>query len=201
MDFEPHKALQRPELTFKPAVSDYLRHHYEAADVILEYGSGGSTVMASEMPGKTIFSVESSRVWSKMMRAWFLQEKPASTPLVQHVKIGKTGRWGSPIDNSGYKRYHLYPLSIWDLPEFEHPDVVLVDGRFRVACALTTMMRATKPVTLLFDDYMERKGYHQLEEFLDRKENVLEMARFDVNPGDIPKNNLTKLIGAFSQTF
>ena len=64
-------AIDRPELTFIPEVGDLVRAHYEKAKVILEFGSGGSTVMASEMPGKTIYSVESSRVWTKMMRCWF----------------------------------------------------------------------------------------------------------------------------------
>jgi len=67
------ESMERPELTFIPEVGALVRKHYEGADVILEYGSGGSTVMASEMPGKTIYSVESSRVWTKMMRRWFDQ--------------------------------------------------------------------------------------------------------------------------------
>ena len=43
------KRMERPELTFIPEVGELVRKHYEDADVILEYGSGGSTVMASEM--------------------------------------------------------------------------------------------------------------------------------------------------------
>ena len=72
--------MDRPELTFIPEVGALVRKHYEDANVILEYGSGGSTVMASEMPGKSIYTVESSRVWSKMMRAWFEREQPPSMP-------------------------------------------------------------------------------------------------------------------------
>ena len=60
--------MERPELTFIPEVGELVKKHYIKAKVILEYGSGGSTVLASEMPGKTIYSVESSRVWTKMMR-------------------------------------------------------------------------------------------------------------------------------------
>ena len=193
--------MERPELTFIPEVGDLVRKHYEKADVILEYGSGGSTVMASEMPGKTIYSVESSRVWTKMMRAWFEQEQPVSMPKMQHVNIGATGKWGTPKDSSAFQRYHLYPLSIWDAEGFKHPDVILVDGRFRVACALSAMLKCTKKTTLLFDDYEGRRGYHVLEEFLDKEEVVGNMARFTVKKKAPPRDQMTRLIGMFAQHF
>ena len=193
--------MDRPELTFTADVGALVRKHYEVADVILEYGSGGSTVMASEMPGKTIFSVESSRVWTKMMRGWFEEAKPISMPVMQHVNIGPTGKWGSPKDGSGFQRYHLYPLSIWDSEEFKHPDVILVDGRFRVACALTAMLRSTKKTTLLFDDYEGRKGYHVIEDYLEKVETVDNMARFEVDETALPRDKLTEIIGKFASHF
>ena len=193
--------IERPKLTFIDEVGQLVEKHYKKANVILEYGSGGSTVMASEMPGKTIYSIESSRVWAKMMRAWFEQEEPVSMPDVQHVNIGKTGKWGSPVDGSAFQRYHRYPLAIWDAPDFKHPDVILVDGRFRVACALTALMKCTKTTTLLFDDYEGRKGYHVLEEFLEKDEVVGNMARFTVKKQAVPREKLTTLIGMFARHF
>lgn len=193
--------IERPKLTFIPEVSELIRKHYEKANVILEYGSGGSTVMAAEMPGKTIFSVENSRPWTRMMRRYFEQEQPPSMPLMHNVNVGKTGKWGRPVDNSGFKRYHRYPLSIWDIEEFQHPDVILIDGRFRVACALTAMLRCTKKTTLLFDDYENRKSYHMVEEFLEKEETVGEMARFTVRKTTFPRDKMTKLIGAFANRF
>lgn len=194
-------AMDRPELTFIPEVGQLVREHYEQANVILEFGSGGSTVMASEMPGKTIYSVESSRVWTKMMRRWFEEAEPVSLPQMHHVNIGPTGKWGTPRSGAGYRRYHLYPLSIWDTEGFKHPDVILVDGRFRVACALTAMLRCTKKTTLLFDDYEGRKGYHVLEEFLEKEEVVGNMARFTLNKKALPRAQMTKIIGMFAQHF
>lgn len=193
--------MERPELTFTPEVADLVRKHYEAADVILEYGSGGSTVMASEMPGKTIFSVESSKIWTRQMRRWFKEAEPPSMPMMQYINIGETGKWGSPVDTEGFQRYHLYPLSIWDTGEFQHPDVILVDGRFRVACALTAMLRCTKKTTLLFDDYEGRAGYHVIEDYLEKKETVGNMARFEVTKKALPRAKMTEIIGKFASHF
>ena len=55
-------------LTFGPAESDFLCRYYEAADTILEYGSGGSSVLAAEL-GRTVYSVESDKAWAERLAA------------------------------------------------------------------------------------------------------------------------------------
>ena len=126
-----HK-LERPELTLPTAEADWLRDAYSAADVILEYGSGGSTVMASDMADKMVTSVESDKDWAAKMRAWFSENPSLSLPEILHVDLGKTGEWGMPENDRRWRAFPNYPLSVWDLVGFRQPDVVLVDGRFRV---------------------------------------------------------------------
>ena len=46
------------------------------------------------------------------------------------------------------------------------PDVVLVDGRFRVACFLTSLIEAVENTIIIFDDYADRHHYHVVERFL-----------------------------------
>ena len=193
--------VERPKLTFAPEVCAWLEDHYANADVILEYGSGGSTVLGAEMPGKTLYSVESSRDWHDMMQQYFDQNDVPSLPLLHYVNIGRTGKWGLPVDNEHHHRFHKYPLSVWDLEGFRHPDLILIDGRFRVACALTAMLRCTRKVTLLFDDYRDRKRYQVLEEFLDLKEMRGFMARFEVEPTALPREHMTRIIGLFARAF
>ena len=72
------EAHKRPDLTIPEAEADFLCQHYEEADVILEYGLGISSVMASEMEGKHITSVESDKAWWQMMMEWFM--------LIQHQR-------------------------------------------------------------------------------------------------------------------
>ena len=67
---QDENVIDGPVLTFPEEVSAL----YSDARVILEYGSGGSTVMASELTGKTIFPVESESGWSRMMQACFSPE-------------------------------------------------------------------------------------------------------------------------------
>ena len=73
-DKTPRPGPQRPVLTLPPAEAEALRAAYAIADVILEYGSGGSTALAAEMPGKTVFSVESDAAWLAGMQGFRLSK-------------------------------------------------------------------------------------------------------------------------------
>lgn len=173
-----------------------LRDHYAAADVILEYGSGGSTVLASEMPGKTVFTVESDKDWAQMMRGWLAQNPAVDGTEVDIIwsDVGATKEWGRPVDDSEWRRYARYPLQVWQLTEFRHPDVVLVDGRFREGCALASLFMAERPLTLLFDDYRDRQQYHHVEEFLGSPEMTGRMAVFQITPQPIPPRRLLRIM-------
>ena len=53
-----------------------------------------------------------------------------------------------------------------------NPDLVLIDGRFRVACALYTWFAVDGAAIVLFDDFFDRPFYHVVLEYY----NVLEKA-------------------------
>ena len=48
--------------------------------------------MAADMPGKTIFSVESDKAWCDTMQDWFDANPPASPVHLHHADVGKTGK-------------------------------------------------------------------------------------------------------------
>jgi hypothetical protein len=189
-------SIARPELTMPAAEAAHLASSYGEASVILEYGSGGSTVLASELPGKTVFSVESDQAWADMMRGWFDQNPPLAGSHVDVIwsDVGKTGDWGKPVNTREWRRYPEYALKVWQLPEFRQPDVVLVDGRFRPGCAMATAFLTKRPVTLLVDDYKRRKGYHAIEEFLGTPRLIGRMAEFQVAPMPVPPDRLLTII-------
>ncbi len=184
----------RPELTLPEAEAIALRRTYAGAECILEYGSGGSTVMAAEL-GKVVWSVESDPDWARMMRDYFAAHPPLGEVHIVHADIGPTKEWGHPVDDSEWKKFPRYPLAVWDNPRFTHPDVVLVDGRFRVGCALATAFRITRPVTLYIDDYADRKRLHAIEDFLGKPDEMIgRMARFNVTPTPVPRDKLLGVV-------
>lgn len=155
--------------------------------------------MAADMVGKQIMTVENDRKWFDYMVRYFASAKPPSQPLMHHAYIGETGAWGKPKDSSAWEMFHQYPLAIWDRPEFKDPDVVLIDGRLRVACFVTTFLRIKKPTIVLFDDYVDRHDYHVVERLAKPTKIIGRMARFDLMPSDLPREELTWMVGSYNK--
>jgi hypothetical protein len=190
-------AISRPELTLPEAEAAHLRAAYEDASAILEYGSGGSTALASEMPGKRVWAVESDGDWAAMMQVWLGANPPAPGTAVEVIRadIGPTKDWGHPANKSGYLRYPAYSLGVWERGDVA-PDVVLVDGRFRTGCALAAALHTKKPLRLLFDDYAPRAHYHRIEAYIGAPHRMVgRMAEFEVVPTALPIGCLGEVIG------
>lgn len=196
----PSDTITRPELTLPPAEAEALRAAFAQARVILEYGSGGSTVLVAEMADKTVFSVESDAVWLEKMRAYFAAHQPAAKLHLHHGDIGLTKEWGHPLDDDDFRKWPDYPTKIWRTKCFAHPDLVLIDGRFRVACFLTTLFSISRPTRVLFDDYLERPVYQAAQDFAAPSAYFGRMAQFDLVPTPIPAQKLGRIVQRFLQT-
>lgn len=188
-----------PILSFPPAEADLVRRAYAQAGAILEYGSGGSTALAAGMPGKTVLSVESDPAWACMIEAHVATIQRADRVVLRHVDIGPVRRWGAPSSRAHAPFFHLYPLAIWSDPEFRHPDVVLIDGRFRPACFAAVAMKIERKVTVLFDDYRNRPHYAGVERLARPVELVGRMARFELEPGPVQKAHLDWILASFAE--
>lgn len=130
----------------------------------VEFGCGGSTVFAlSHMQG-TVVSQDSSRQWLDSVAA-ACREQHLGEPQLVLADIGPTGEWGCPLDESCRERWPSYSGGIWDRPGTESADLYLVDGRFRVACFLETLLRCRPDALILIHDYAPRPEYHVVREF------------------------------------
>lgn len=181
----------RPPLVLPQAEEAALRAELARAQVVLEYGMGGSTVLAAEA-GKTVFSVESDPRWLGMMARYFSDNPPAGMVHLHHGDIGPVENWGYPLDDSHHDLWQGYPVTVWDHEDFIHPDLILIDGRFRVGCFLAVAARITKPVTLLFDDYADRPEYHGIEGMIRPAVLYGRMARFELTTALRPDSDLAE---------
>lgn len=170
-------------LCFPDAESSFITQKYSDATTIFEYGSGGSTVLAAKL-GKTVYAVESDKRFAKIVSK-NLDELPSNGnhSEVIWIDIGKTKKWGYPVNFENFPDFHRYPNYIWNTHRDAAPDTVLIDGRMRNACFLTTLIMTPRRLTLLFDDYYGRPSYHEVEKILKPVKRVGRMAVFDVKPG------------------
>ena len=189
--------LSPPELTLPPDEAAAVTASYAAGRVILEYGSGGSTVLAGQMEGKIVTSVESDKAWVARLRDWFAANPAVSPVTLHHAYIGRTREWGFPKSLKQHTKWASYPVGIWDEPGFEVPDVVLIDGRFRLACMLIVMLRTPHPVTVLWDDYAERPHYHRVEQLVAPVAMAGRLARFDITPRSLQPEMLRLLADSY----
>lgn len=191
-------SVKAPKLTLPDIEAEVVRTAYGAARTILEYGSGGSTVIAGDVAGATVFSVENDGDWARMMQGWFAENPPKAQVTLHHADLGPTKAWGMPVNN---RRVHLwpgYPNSVWDLPGFVAPEVVLIDGRFRLACFLTVLYRTPGPVRVLWDDYTGRKPYHIAERLSQPVAIHGRMAEFHLTPQTLAPGDLGWVAEAFA---
>lgn len=167
-----------------------LAEEYSKAECILEFGSGGSTALASRM-GKKVFSVESDRAWADRIAK-------ETSAVVHHVDIGPTKGHGHPKDRSMQHKWPDYPISVWERADFVEPDLILIDGRFRVACFLVALLKIKRETLILFDDF-EREQYKIVKNFFKPKQEK-RLAIFEVKPNKFDFSKLSVLSKSFFQT-
>jgi hypothetical protein len=140
------------------------------ANKVLEYGCGGSTIFAASLGHCHIFGVESDPAWLHKVQAnpVFRDATAAGRAVLKHVNIGPTGKWGVPSDET-YR--HLWPrYSEFPWANQSDYDLIFVDGRFRVACVLNAVLRASSDALIVVHDFWNRPEYHVVLPFLEWKE-------------------------------
>lgn len=143
---------------------DYFLERLQKCSSYLEYGCGGSTIAAARYD-KRYTSVESDPYYLHAVRSKIISL--GYTPgTMLYANIGLTGPWGYPVLKAPtpgrLQRWRRYAELPWTLDI--HPDLILIDGRFRVFCALTCISRQTE-FEMLVDDYEGREYYRTIEAF------------------------------------
>jgi hypothetical protein len=170
---------------FDDASSSNFRKLLGKAHSYVEYGSGGSTVLADRTQVPTV-TVEGDRFFASAV-AKKIRARGSVKLLV--ANIGTTVEWGAPMFKRltpGRKaRWLSYVDAAYEtLNSLKRPlpDLVLVDGRMRRACALEAVRQAQEgehPVTVCFDDYTPRDHYKDVEKWLGKPKIVGRMAIFE----------------------
>ena len=139
-----------------------------------EYGCGSSTEWVLNNTNANILSVDSSKEWiDKISSKNAVYKKRLK---LQHIDLGEVENWGRPV---GYeKSYNFINYFNWIWKQNILPDTVLIDGRFRVSCFLTSIKYANENTKIIFDDYNDRPYYHIVEKFIKKEQTCGRQALF-----------------------
>ena len=150
---------------------------------LFEFGCGGSTLLAVRQGVPRIVSVDSDPAWLDRLREHPLlaaQEQAGGLGLI-HADIGPVGRWGRPADPTPRPQWRRY-WSALDEQTAAGVDLVLVDGRFRVACALNALLLLPQGTCVVVHDYLVRPKYQVVERFAQAVARLDSMAVLVRNP-------------------
>lgn len=176
---------------FDKESTDYFLDALYNCEQYLEYGSGGSTILAATQ-NKPMVTVDSdpyflNTVVSKLQKSGHHQP---NRQHFLHADIGLTVKWGKPLFTRLTKRrkerWANYSEAPWHATT-SRPDLILIDGRFRVACALTSikyLRNCRFPWQILVDDYNYRGKFRfrEIEKFAQLKMMSGRMAVFEKKP-------------------
>ena len=133
----------------------------DRAESLVEFGAGGSTPYAVTRHVSRIVSVESDPAWIERLRTnseIVAAEKAGRLTLI-HADVGPVTRYGAPADSSISHKWPAYPLAPWE--SCSRPEVVLVDGRFRVACIAQAVLHCKRTALIAVHDFWTRPDYHE----------------------------------------
>jgi hypothetical protein len=165
-------------------VASWLEARLREAKCFLEYGSGGSTLLAASLGVPVIVSVESDPVFGSSVVAAVESSGSKSQLKLISANIGPTRKWGFPATFQEYRRWPDYALQPWDHVRENglSPDLVLIDGRFRVGCFFATLLDAAPGTAILFDDYLLRTEVYGYVEAILPPSEIIEGAAVFVVP-------------------
>ena len=114
-------------------------------NIYFEYGVGKSTEYIYKYSKSDIYAVDTSKLWVQKINK--LSSKDSRLNL-KWINVGEVGNWGYPKSFELRKNFTFYTDWFWkqDLS----PDLVLIDGRFRISCFLTTLRNAQEGTKILF---------------------------------------------------
>lgn len=136
------------------------KHHVSRARHYAEYGCGQSSIWVATNTSALMTCVDTSRDWIAHVR----NAIPPDRATLVWIDCGDIAEWGKPNGYDKHDRFKAYAEAPWRQDTL--PDLVLIDGRFRVMCFIVCLQRATEGTLLLFDDYFDRPRYRIVEEVL-----------------------------------
>ncbi len=170
----------------KPFMSDakiqLLSSSFDRASHYLEYGMGGSTLLAAEKSLLSIVAIDTSEEWISKVHAHLEKTNFSGNIHLLHANLGITLDWGYPKDELLVKSWPQYYSSPWIeyINSGIFPDLILIDGRFRSPCFLYSLLHCKPGARILWDDYLNRPEYHFVEKVLPPQGLIDDMAIFTV---------------------
>tara|TARA_X000000950_G_C13639734_1_gene547090 strand:+ start:83 stop:691 length:609 start_codon:yes stop_codon:yes gene_type:complete len=180
------------DLTLDNPTKSWLTSYYRSGKkVVLEFGTGGSTILALESnPDSVVYGCETDFEWLARLMLHASEKKLQGRLFPVYLNIGPTGKWGAPMFDdtifTGRRMMSLLNTAItpWNTMDAHgvNPDFVFIDGRWRKACFLSSLLFCKSSMMILWDDYADRPQYHIFDEIIKPVEMIGRSALYEISP-------------------
>jgi hypothetical protein len=158
--------VSRIRVVMHPLELGLFEHHLKGINNYFEFGSGGSTAQAA-IKARYVVSVENDAQWHASLRERLGPCGNIFWYTIDHkVTPGQWGKPGADSDPGDWRRYtHAYNASF-------AADLILIDGRFRVSCALCVWSHITDQTVVIIHDFRSRPHYWVIMPWYDLVESA-----------------------------
>lgn len=182
--------------TWSKGETDFFRALIAGKVSYAEYGIGTATEIACTSPLTNIISVANDRLLAEQFFSAnhiLPGQFPNNRVTLLVVDLGPAGGTGIPLDGSRASSWSQYV----DAPFSQKivPDIVLINGPFKVACMLRTVLDAPEAdVVVKCDDFSR---FNLIEPFLTTVEQCDSLVYLRRNP-QISNKNASNLLTSFA---
>lgn len=179
------------------AAEAFLKKKLESTEYVLQYGCGDATAIACEASKvKYILAVEANKNIADSIYDTLANKDKLR---MMYSNIGDLSESGQPINNERYKDYHQYMIFPWALADKYDamPSLVIIDGQFKVASFLYSLVCAPEGTTILVNGYFDHPEYAVMREYALLESKHGSAAEFTVQK-NYAISELTAMIAKFS---
>ena len=156
------------------------KSYLEKTTNYFEFGGGGSTVLANSYSNiQKIIAIDSNIDWINKIKNNLNTNKIGFC----YIDVNAPRNSGYPKDESKKENWELYSNSISNYNK-NNFDLILVDGRFRVACAIKSYLHMNDTNILLVHDY-NRTHYRDIEKLFVKISSIGTLTAFSKKSSDI----------------
>lgn len=153
-----------PHMSYKE--TELFEKYTDKGENVVEFGAGGSTIMFLRKK-KKIISIENNKPYLDFIsNIQYIKVGAANKQLgFKYIDTGEIKKWGRLKNDLKKDNWPNYYQTVWDDCRLTQPDIVLIDGRFRVMCALNAIPYITRNTIVLFHDFTAPKKYNSILQF------------------------------------
>lgn len=143
---------------------EFLSTTLAQSEIVLVYGCDIAPMVCNNAFVKKVYGVDARKpVCDTVYDAINDNEKFR----LMYANIGELNQHNQPINADQFKQYHQYMVFPWALADKYDalPNLIIIDGHFKVASFLYSLICAPEGSRIIFNDYFDHPEYEMIRNY------------------------------------